>query len=160
MRVSFLVIVAAIATLAIAAPSVLAEASGSCPYHANGDGAIAPEKWHRRAMPDDYSGGLKEFSVVYTDRALNHMSAPFIEVMNDLNTPQGRLQRRGDRHPPRIRHVRHGGCGATVRARREGARTSSEEGKKKCPSVTAHLIFPLSRYFCTSPSAASVRLRA
>ena len=36
--------------------------------------------------------------------------------------PQGRLQRRGDRHPPRIRHVRHGGCGATVRARREGAR--------------------------------------
>ena len=32
MRVSFLVIVAAIATLAIAAPSVLAEASGSCPY--------------------------------------------------------------------------------------------------------------------------------
>lgn len=86
MRASFLVIVAAIATLAIAAPSVLAEASGSCPYHANGDGAIAPEKWHRRAMPDDYSGGLKEFSVVYTDRALNHMSAPFIEVMNDLNT--------------------------------------------------------------------------
>ena len=79
------ILLAAIAVVAIAAPTaVVAEASGSCPYHANGD-AIPPEKWHQRAMPDDYSGGLKEFSVVYTDRALNHMSAPFIEVMNDLN---------------------------------------------------------------------------
>ena len=79
------VLLAALAVVAIAAPTaVVAEASGSCPYHANGD-AIPPEKWHQRAMPDDYSGGLKEFSVVYTDRALNHMSAPFIEVMNDLN---------------------------------------------------------------------------
>ena len=79
------ILLAALAVVAIAAPTaVVAEASGSCPYHANGD-AIPPEKWHQRAMPDDYSGGLKEFSVVYTDRALNHMSAPFIEVMNDLN---------------------------------------------------------------------------
>jgi aspartate aminotransferase-like enzyme len=79
------ILLAAIAVVAIATPTaVVAEASGSCPYHANGD-AIPPEKWHQRAMPDDYSGGLKEFSVVYTDRALNHMSAPFIEVMNDLN---------------------------------------------------------------------------
>ena len=79
------VLLAALAVVAIATPTaVVAEASGSCPYHANGD-AIPPEKWHQRAMPDDYSGGLKEFSVVYTDRALNHMSAPFIEVMNDLN---------------------------------------------------------------------------
>ena len=79
------ILLAALAVVAIATPTaVSAEASGSCPYHANGD-AIPPEKWHQRAMPDDYSGGLKEFSVVYTDRALNHMSAPFIEVMNDLN---------------------------------------------------------------------------
>ena len=28
--------------------------------------------------------GLLEYSVVYTDRALNHMSKAFQEVMNDL----------------------------------------------------------------------------
>jgi hypothetical protein len=39
------------------------------------------ETWH----PTLRVGGLKEFSVVYTDRALNHMSAPFIQVMQDLN---------------------------------------------------------------------------
>lgn len=32
------------------------------------------------------NGGLLEYSVVYTDRALNHMSEPFIAVMNDLHT--------------------------------------------------------------------------
>ena len=31
-------------------------------------------------------GGLLEYSVVYTDRALNHMSARFQEVMNDLSS--------------------------------------------------------------------------
>jgi len=31
------------------------------------------------------NGGLKEYSVVYTDRALNLMSAPFQEVMKDLS---------------------------------------------------------------------------
>lgn len=31
-------------------------------------------------------GGLLEFSVVYTDRALNHMSQPFQRVMKDINT--------------------------------------------------------------------------
>lgn len=28
----------------------------------------------------DENGGLMEYSVVYTDRAMNHMSAPFQEV--------------------------------------------------------------------------------
>ena len=28
--------------------------------------------------------GLEEFSVVFTDRSLNHMSASFQEVMNDI----------------------------------------------------------------------------
>lgn len=31
------------------------------------------------------NGGLQEFSVVYTDRALNHMSGPFCSVMQDLS---------------------------------------------------------------------------
>ena len=30
----------------------------------------------------DENGGLMEYSVVYTDRAMNHMSAPFQEVMH------------------------------------------------------------------------------
>jgi len=34
----------------------------------------------------DENGGLMEYSVVYTDRAMNHMSAPFQEIMNDLHT--------------------------------------------------------------------------
>merc|ERR1740133_323625 len=29
--------------------------------------------------------GLKEYSVVYTDRALNHMSSKFQHVMNDIS---------------------------------------------------------------------------
>ncbi|KAJ1618401.1 pyridoxal phosphate-dependent transferase [Pavlovales sp. CCMP2436] len=33
----------------------------------------------------DANGGLQEFSVVYTDRALNHMSSPFQSVMKDLH---------------------------------------------------------------------------
>lgn len=33
----------------------------------------------------DSNGGLQEFSVVYTDRALNHMSEPFQAVMRDLH---------------------------------------------------------------------------
>ena len=31
------------------------------------------------------NGGLLEYSVVYTDRALNHMSVPFQKVMTDLH---------------------------------------------------------------------------
>lgn len=39
------------------------------------------------ALRDDIDPqGLLEYSVVYTDRALNHMSAQFQEVMNDLST--------------------------------------------------------------------------
>ena len=30
--------------------------------------------------------GLEEFSVVFTDRSLNHMSASFQEVMNDISS--------------------------------------------------------------------------
>ena len=32
------------------------------------------------------NGGLLEYSVVYTDRALNHMSQPFQKVMTDLHS--------------------------------------------------------------------------
>ena len=31
-------------------------------------------------------GNLKEFSVVYSDRSVNHMSAPFKAAMNDISS--------------------------------------------------------------------------
>lgn len=45
-------------------------------------------KYHH-VVPDDLvqeNGGLLEYSVVYTDRALNHMSTPFQEVMRGLHS--------------------------------------------------------------------------
>ena len=35
-------------------------------------------------LPDIDPDGLLEFSVVYTDRALNHMSKKFVGVMQDI----------------------------------------------------------------------------
>lgn len=37
-------------------------------------------------LPDVDPDGLLEYSVVYTDRALNHMSSSFVQVMQDLST--------------------------------------------------------------------------
>ena len=42
----------------------------------------------QHVVPDELiqaNGGLLEYSVVYTDRALNHMSTTFCDVMKDLN---------------------------------------------------------------------------
>src|SRR5690554_3314 len=36
-------------------------------------------------LPDVDPDGLLEYSVVYTDRALNHMSSAFQDVMNDIS---------------------------------------------------------------------------
>ena len=36
--------------------------------------------FHKSPLPLDHAGGLLEYSVVYTDRAMNHMSAPFCKV--------------------------------------------------------------------------------
>ena len=36
-------------------------------------------------LPDVDPDGLLEYSVVYTDRALNHMSQSFQQTMNDLS---------------------------------------------------------------------------
>ena len=36
-------------------------------------------------LPNIDPEGLLEFSVVYTDRALNHMSSSFQGVMNDIS---------------------------------------------------------------------------
>lgn len=53
--------------------ALAASADGGCPYHA-------------KPLPLEDNGGLREFSVVYTDRALNHMSSTFCNVMNDLRS--------------------------------------------------------------------------
>ena len=37
-------------------------------------------------LPDVDPDGLLEYSVVYTDRAVNHMSGSFQTVMNDIST--------------------------------------------------------------------------
>ena len=37
-------------------------------------------------LPDVDADGLLEYSVVYTDRALNHMSQRFQQVMRDIST--------------------------------------------------------------------------
>ena len=37
-------------------------------------------------LPDIDPDGLLEFSVVFTDRSLNHMSQKFQGVMNDIST--------------------------------------------------------------------------
>lgn len=36
-------------------------------------------------LPDVDPDGLLEFSVVFTDRSLNHMSAAFRQVMRDIS---------------------------------------------------------------------------
>ena len=36
-------------------------------------------------LPDVDPDGLLEYSVVYTDRALNHMSAKFQRAMNEIS---------------------------------------------------------------------------
>ena len=36
--------------------------------------------YHKSPLPLETAGGLLEYSVVYTDRAMNHMSKPFCKV--------------------------------------------------------------------------------
>ena len=48
-------------------------ANGACPHD--------PSKpYHKSPLPLEAAGGLLEYSVVYTDRAMNHMSKPFCKV--------------------------------------------------------------------------------
>ena len=43
--------------------------------------------YHKSPLPLDAAGGLLEYSVVYTDRAMNHMSKPFCKVRAALCVP-------------------------------------------------------------------------
>jgi len=50
-------------------------------------GDFSDRPFHDRPLPVDpaTNGGLKEYSVVYTDRAINHMSPKFMETMKNLD---------------------------------------------------------------------------
>ena len=50
-----------------------------------GVGGAAEGAWISKPIPLENRGGLREFSVVYTDRAVNHMSTTFQAVMKDLH---------------------------------------------------------------------------
>jgi len=58
---------------ALGAKLMMGSSTGKCPFYSGGSS--------KRIRP----AGLKEFSVVYTDRALNHMSAEFQQVMLDID---------------------------------------------------------------------------
>ena len=85
-----LLALALVALSPLAALSADADAS-KCPHASrlvvdvDDESSLPSRGFHARPLDPAHSGGLREFSVVYTDRALNHMSAPFIEVMNDLH---------------------------------------------------------------------------
>ena len=76
-------------------------------------------------LPDVDPDGLLEYSVVFSDRALNHMSRAFQGVMNDISRTLKHVYRAQVRdHRARQRHVRHGGGRAPVRHRPQVPRHS------------------------------------
>ena len=71
-------------------------------------------------LPDVDPDGLLEYSVVFTDRALNHMSQSFQGVMRDISAhAEARLPRALGRRGAGRRNVRHGGRRPPVRDRQE-----------------------------------------
>jgi hypothetical protein len=65
-------------------------------------------------LPHVDPDGLLEFSVVYTDRALNHMSRSFQGVMKDISGILKEVYHALRRAGSGQRHLRHGGGGAPV----------------------------------------------
>ena len=54
--------------------------------------------YHKSPLPLEAAGGLLEYSVVYTDRAMNHMSKPFCKVRDGANA-RARSKTRDARDP-------------------------------------------------------------
>jgi hypothetical protein len=83
-----------------------------------------PKKYLERLpalLPQPDPDGLLEYSVVYTDRALNHMSQRFQGVMKDISRILKKSTTPARRHRAGQRHLRHGSRGPPVRHRSEGA---------------------------------------
>ena len=60
--------------------------------------------YHKSPLPLDAAGGLLEYSVVYTDRAMNHMSKPFCKVRLAMRAPSSGAPR--PREAPGAAHPR------------------------------------------------------
>ncbi len=72
--------------------------------------------------PDIDPDGLLEFSVVFTDRSLNHMSAAFQTVMRDIHAMLCEVYNADTAViVPGRRHLRDGSGRAAIRHRQEGA---------------------------------------
>ena len=79
-------------------------------------GDFSEKSFHDAPLPvrEDVQGGLKEYSVVYTDRAINHMSPKFMKTMRNLDAVLKRAYNAGRRHHPGKRDVWDGIGGETV----------------------------------------------
>ena len=66
--------------------------------------------------PDIDPDGLLEYSVVFTDRSLNHMSQSFQGVMTDISATLKKVYNAHSvSYRPRWRYLRHGGGCTPVR---------------------------------------------
>ena len=70
------------ASIAATPPPRRPNSSTPPPRRQNSSAAHPSTKTQVPQQKIDENGGLMEYSVVYTDRAMNHMSAPFQEVMH------------------------------------------------------------------------------
>merc|ERR1712216_159705 len=74
---------------AVAQPSAKNNARRSKHEEAKSRDPRCQHEWdkpfHASPLPLDAAGGLLEYSVVYTDRSMNHMSKPFCDIMKNLN---------------------------------------------------------------------------
>merc|ERR1711990_466308 len=74
---------------AVAQPSAKCNARRSKHEEAKSRDPRCQHEWdkpfHASPLPLDAAGGLLEYSVVYTDRSMNHMSKPFCDIMKNLN---------------------------------------------------------------------------
>ncbi len=81
------------ASVAIASPRaatampMMTPAKGGVRAKSHHLGDFSDKKFHDAPLPvtEDVQGGLKEYSVVYTDRAINHMSPKFMKTMQNLD---------------------------------------------------------------------------
>ena len=75
-----------------------------------------PQMTAQFPLPEVDPGGLEEFSVVFTDRSVNHMSAAFQQVMRDISATLKQAYNAAEiAVVPGWRHLRDGGGGAPVR---------------------------------------------
>ena len=116
--------------------------------------------YHKSPLPLDAAGGLLEYSVVYTDRAMNHMSKPFCKVRLAMRAsspgaprpreaPGTAHSRPASRHRPKHAHEKYRtmrtGCvfapgdlaGGTPRHAADASRRPSALARRMVPRAKA-----------------------